>query len=61
MANNEEVLTEIKNRHEAKLTESIERELTDEQLVQLAEGDSSWGCNCDTNEGCGGGAVPKRM
>jgi hypothetical protein len=31
---------------ETQLTESMEQELTDEQLQQLAEGSCTWGANC---------------
>jgi len=40
---------EIKNQHEVELTEAIEKELTDEQLLQLAEGSSSWGAQCNSS------------
>lgn len=39
-------LSEIRREQEAPLTESMEKELTDEQLLQLAEGSCSWGANC---------------
>lgn len=39
-------LSEIRREQEATLTESMEKELTDEQLLQLAEGSCSWGANC---------------
>ena len=32
---------------EERITTAIEQELTDDQLVQLAEGASSWGANCN--------------
>lgn len=35
---------------EDRITSAIEQELTDDQLVQLAEGASSWGANC--NKAC---------
>ena len=35
---------------ENRITAEMEQELTDDQLVQLAEGASSWGANC--NKGC---------
>lgn len=35
---------------EERITSAIEQELTDDQLVQLAEGASSWGANC--NKAC---------
>jgi hypothetical protein len=38
-----------KQQQEAELTASIESELTDEQLLQLAEGSSSWGANCNNS------------
>jgi len=38
-----------KKDEEARLTSAMEQELTDEQLVQLAEGASSWGANCNSN------------
>lgn len=34
---------------EERITSAIEQELTDDQLVQLAEGASSWGANCNKN------------
>ncbi|NLS27994.1 hypothetical protein S2M10_29970 [Sphingomonas sp. S2M10] len=34
---------------EERITSAIEQELTDDQLVQLAEGASSWGANCNQN------------
>ena len=37
---------ETKEILESQLTESMENELTDEQLQQLAEGSCSWGANC---------------
>lgn len=40
-----------KREQETKLTEAMEAELNDEQLLQLAEGSSSWGANC--NSSCG--------
>ncbi|MGB8508286.1 MAG: hypothetical protein WCD76_07770 [Pyrinomonadaceae bacterium] len=39
-------ITDIRREQEAPLTESMEKELTDEQLLQLAEGSCSWGANC---------------
>jgi len=36
---------------ETQLTESMENELTDEQLQQLAEGSCSWGANCHSGGG----------
>jgi len=44
------VATPEKQEQEARLTEAMEAELTDEQLLQLAEGSSSWGANC--NKSC---------
>jgi len=41
-----------KQDEEARITSAMEEELTDEQLVQLAEGASSWGANCNKNSGC---------
>jgi len=38
--------TEIRREQEAPITEAIEKELTDEQLLQLAEGSCTWGANC---------------
>jgi hypothetical protein len=37
---------------EDQLTQTIESELTDEQLTQLAEGASSWGAHCNEGGGC---------
>lgn len=42
-------VSEIREVHEAQLTQSIDRELTDEQLQQLAEGSCSWGANCNSS------------
>ena len=39
-----------KTAEEDRITSAIEQELTDDQLVQLAEGASSWGANC--NQSC---------
>ncbi len=47
-----ERLAEIRQQHEAQLTESMEKELTDDQLEQLAEGSSSWGANCNNGDSC---------
>jgi hypothetical protein len=41
-----EVISEIRKEEETKLTEAMEKELTDEQLLQLAEGSCTWGANC---------------
>ena len=38
-----------KHEQETRLTEAMEAELNDEQLLQLAEGSSSWGANCNSN------------
>jgi hypothetical protein len=45
---NVEVSSE-KHEQEAQLNEAMEAELSDEQLLQLAEGSSSWGANCNSN------------
>jgi hypothetical protein len=37
---------------EDQLTKTIEAELTDEQLTQLAEGSSSWGAHCNQGGSC---------
>lgn len=34
---------------EDELVDAMERELTDEQLLQMAEGSSSWGANCNSS------------
>lgn len=39
-----------KTAEEERITGDIEQELSDDQLVQLAEGASSWGANC--NQSC---------
>ncbi len=39
----------LKQDEEARVTAAMEQELTDEQLVQLAEGASSWGAHCNEN------------
>ena len=50
MAHEPQNATEVaKLAEEARLTAAIEEELTDDQLVQLAEGASSWGANCNSN------------
>jgi flavodoxin len=46
----EETTGATKQEEEARITADMEQELTDEQLVQLAEGASSWGANC--NKAC---------
>lgn len=43
---------EIRKAHEDAVHDTIESELTDEQLLQLAEGASSWGANCNTQPSC---------
>ena len=48
----EKILTETKREQEAQLTEAMEKELTDDQLEQLAEGSSSWGANCNSGSSC---------
>lgn len=35
-----------KQANEEDVVDSIEEELTDEQLLQMAEGTCSWGANC---------------
>ncbi len=40
---------EVKDQHEAQINSAMEAELTDEQLLQLAEGSSSWGANCNSS------------
>jgi hypothetical protein len=35
--------------HEDEVIDAIEQELTDEQLLQMAEGSCSWGANCNSN------------
>ncbi len=47
-----EVSAAAKAKLEDALTNSIEFELTDDQLVELAEGSSSWGAHCNSNSGC---------
>ncbi len=42
----EERKMESKQTYESELTEVMENELTDEQLLQLAEGSCTWGANC---------------
>lgn len=44
------VNVDVREIHETEINRSIEQELTDEQLQQLAEGSCSWGANC--NKGC---------
>jgi hypothetical protein len=50
MADLESKKVVTKKDEEARITSTMEQELTDEQLVQLAEGASSWGANC--NKSC---------
>jgi hypothetical protein len=38
--------------HEEQLTRAMEQELTDDQLLQMAEGGCSWGANCNKQQGC---------
>lgn len=45
-------LTELRDVHESQIADAIERELTDEQLEQLAEGSCSWGAQCNSSSGC---------
>jgi hypothetical protein len=40
-----------KQAYEDEMVDSIEEELTDEQLLQMAEGSCSWGANCNKS-GC---------
>ncbi len=37
---------EVQQQEEQETTPSAEQELTDEQLLQMAEGSCSWGANC---------------
>jgi hypothetical protein len=41
-----------KQAEEEQVTQTIESELTDEQLTQLAEGSSSWGAHCNSGGSC---------
>ena len=41
---------ESKQSFESELTEVMESELTDEQLLQLAEGSCTWGANCGSSK-----------
>jgi len=50
LENPETTTASVKKDEEARITSAMEQELTDEQLVQLAEGASSWGANC--NKSC---------
>ena len=43
---------DAKQDHEEELNHAIESELTDEQLVELAEGSSSWGAHCNSGSSC---------
>jgi hypothetical protein len=38
--------------HEEQLTRAMEQELTDDQLLQMAEGGCSWGANCNNQPNC---------
>lgn len=44
--------SDAKQDHEEDLNRAIDAELTDEQLVQLAEGSSSWGAHCNSGSSC---------
>jgi acyl CoA:acetate/3-ketoacid CoA transferase beta subunit len=46
---NDTAIAATKQQEEEHITAAMEQELTDEQLVQLAEGASSWGANCNSN------------
>lgn len=48
MSNNE--ANTAKALEEERMNAAMEQELSDDQLVQLAEGASSWGANC--NKAC---------
>jgi hypothetical protein len=37
---------------EQELARSMEEELTDDQLLQMAEGGCSWGASCNKQGGC---------
>ena len=47
---NTRVDTGMERVEEAKIDLMLGEELTDEQLLQMAEGSCSWGANC--NKGC---------
>lgn len=47
-----EEVSETRSTRERELTDSIERELTDDQLAQLAEGSCSWGAQCNSQGSC---------
>lgn len=49
MAEHKDVVEVAKQDEETKLTAAMESELTDEQLLQLAEGSSSWGAHCNSS------------
>lgn len=41
---------DVERAEEARIDLALDEELTDEQLLQMAEGSCSWGANC--NKGC---------
>jgi hypothetical protein len=40
------------NAQEEQMARSMEQELTDDQLLQMAEGGCSWGASCNSQGGC---------
>jgi hypothetical protein len=47
--NKPQIEVQTDNKREDELVDAMEQELTDEQLLQMAEGSSSWGANCNSN------------
>jgi hypothetical protein len=43
------IKTDPKSKRDHELVDAMEKELTDEQLLQMAEGSSSWGAHCNSN------------
>jgi hypothetical protein len=47
--NKPQIEVQADNKREDELVDAMEQELTDEQLLQMAEGSSSWGANCNSS------------
>jgi hypothetical protein len=48
----DDIKDEIRHRQNEAIEETMQADLSDEQLQQLAEGASSWGANCNKGGGC---------
>lgn len=42
-----QIKSDVLETNEEELVDAMEHELTDEQLLQMAEGSCSWGANCN--------------